>query len=186
MTPPTRSTALTFSLVAEKTCPPYIAKWAREIAAASLVTDVDPYLIAAIMARESMGGDALTPRGPGGVGDKGRAHGLMQLDIGAFGSVIKAILPASGRPLWTLPSCNVLVGALHLKHALYVFQGEEAPAVAAYNCGEGRVRSALMQLPPGTHVDVRLQCLDSLTTGKDYVTDVLRRRAQMLPPEPVI
>jgi len=83
-----------------------VARYAPEILNAAKRFDVDPWVLAIIMYRESLGGEALTPKGPTGTGDfiprkpgnlyykhadpstglppdgKGWGRGLMQIDYG--------------------------------------------------------------------------------------------------------
>lgn len=154
--------ACDFLTIAERLLPPRIARWRRELAAASLATGVDPVLLAAIMDRETNGGDAkgYEPRGsPAGTGDGGHGRGLMQIDDRAHAAF------CSG-DLWRRSDFNVLYGAHVLKEALYAFSGRELPALCAYNAGAVRVRRAM-----GAG-----RTPDSVTTGGDYGTDVLSRR----------
>jgi soluble lytic murein transglycosylase-like protein len=50
-------------------------------------------------------------------------------------------------------------------------------AIAAYNAGLTRVRDALHGVDE-TNTVARMAAVDSVTTGKDYSSDVLRRMAQ--------
>lgn len=49
--------------------PNRVLRYGSEASAASAATGVDVYLILAVMDRESLGGDALSPQGPHGTGD---------------------------------------------------------------------------------------------------------------------
>lgn len=64
---------------------------------------VSPLLIASILHNESAFGDALSPRGPGGTGDAGHGHGLMQIDDRTWGDWLSQYD-------WTDPYTNVLKG----------------------------------------------------------------------------
>jgi hypothetical protein len=57
-----------------------LAQWAVEIHFAAALYRLDPLVLAAIVERESRGGEALSPPGPAGVGDGGHGRGLMQID----------------------------------------------------------------------------------------------------------
>jgi soluble lytic murein transglycosylase-like protein len=155
---------------------------------------IDPFILAAIMERESDSGQGLTPRGPGGTGDfkprpwknppmpadgKGWALGLMQLDR----AVHQAWADAND---WAEPSVNINKGAEVLKSVIAYMIPRVPPAIAvragiaAYNAGQGRVATAI----------ATGELLDSVTTGGNYSTDVLARaasyRARLPPPRPVV
>ena len=51
------------------------------IEAASNIYGIPPQYIAGMIWQESRAGMILSPKGPGGTGDRGYAHGLMQIDI---------------------------------------------------------------------------------------------------------
>lgn len=154
--------------------PVRISRWSSYIELAGKAFAVDPFIIAAVMDRESLGGEALTPKGAAGVGDKGHGRGLMQIDDRYHSSFIAAKAP-DGTPLWTKPLWSVLYGAQILAHNFYIFDGDIAAAIAAYNAGARRVRTAITALGES---EARLKTLDSLTAGGNYVTDVLERRRE--------
>ena len=140
-------------------------------------------LIGGLASRESRWGLALTPRGPSGTGDKmprgpnpsvrsgplpsdgGFGRGLMQIDYDAF--------PFARTGVWQDPGQNIRFGCKVLTDYRKFLQSkthlEGRPllqaAVAAYNCGPGRVLIALQK-----QLDV-----DFYTAGRDYSKDVLNR-----------
>ena len=134
---------------------------------------ISPFLIVAFMERESRSGEALTPRGPGGKGDAGHGHGLMQIDDRSFGPWIAA------NPWWD-PRVNITKGARVLRdkvrffllsprdpadpRPLDAFRARRA-GIAAYNAGEGNVIAALR----------RGESPDAPTHSGSYSEDVLRR-----------
>ncbi len=146
--------------------PKRLSRWSSEVAAASAATGVDPFLLFAVMDRESLGGEALKPPNAGGVGDKGHGRGLMQVDDRAHPDWCRS---AS----WFNAGVNILKGAQILAHAQAAFRASDgpAPAIAAYNAGEARVRRLITHLTR----PVQAAALDPYTTGGDYVSDVLRR-----------
>jgi hypothetical protein len=162
---------------------------------------LDPYLIFALGDRESLWGDALSPRGPAGTGDSGHGHGLMQIDDGSFG-------PWLVSNDWTNPYVNVKKGAKILKAKLAFFTGRSA--AKGLTDGQYVTLSAAAAerrgVPPGKYPDPRPltgkalweaaiaayntgegNVLMSLVAGKpaqfttakgDYVADVSNRGAQ--------
>ncbi len=159
--------------------PDRLARWAPQFVAAELCYGVDAATMAAIVDRESLGGEALTPASPGGVGDHGRGHGLGQIDDRAHMSFVDARFD-DGVSLWSDPTFNILYGARLLRRNLDILGGQYDAAVAAYNCGAGAVRKALKLLEAEPNPIARRSALDGLCTGKDYVTDVLTRREKFL------
>lgn len=119
--------------------PVQVRKWAPEILNAAQRYDVDPWVLAIIMYRESLGGDALTPKGPAGTGDsiprepgnlyykyadpttglppdgKGWGRGLMQIDYGVHIDWFK-----SGAN-WQDPQTNINKGAEVFREKLRFF-----------------------------------------------------------------
>jgi soluble lytic murein transglycosylase-like protein len=136
---------------------------------------VDVSLILAIMDRESNCGETLTPKGAAGVGDGGHGRGLMQIDDRAHPDLIALKLP-DGSLAWENGPWNIKTGTLLLLAEIKAFTGDEDCAVAAYNAGRHAVRRRLAELAiPRDPTKIR-SALDEITTGKDYVTDVMRRR----------
>lgn len=170
------------------TLPKRIAQWWGILQPIALHHEVDPLLLAALMDRESLGGYSLTPSGPDGVGDNGHGRGLMQIDDRAHPIFCNQLMP-DGTPRWADAKSNIEYGAIVFADGLRLFS-LEPEAVAAYNAGPGAVRRALdgisnpaigRPLP----IETRILALDAITTGKDYVSDVLRRREMFkLPPQP--
>lgn len=161
-------------LAVSMTLPDRLARWAPQLVAAELCYGVDPLLLAAIVDRESLGGDALKPKGPTGVGDSGHGRGLGQIDDRSHPSFLAATFDG-GPPLWQDAAFNLLYAAKLLRKNLDRF-GDEAAAIAAYNCGPGNVRAALARLPVGASAAERLAAVDKRTANGNYASDVLRRR----------
>lgn len=141
---------------------PYRAwRWRNEVQDVANQTGLDPYLIWAIMDRESLCGDALFPKGsPQGVGDGGHGRGLMQIDDryhSDFCSDIK---------LWGDAYQNILYGATLLQTYIRTFKGDRAKGIASYNAGPTKVRKSGFST---------IGDLDTLTTGGNYVSDVGQR-----------
>ncbi|GEL75439.1 transglycosylase SLT domain-containing protein [Myxococcus virescens] len=155
--------------------PSRLSRWLPTVEPIAALYDLDPLLVFAVMDRESLGGDALTPKGPSGTGDHGHGRGLMQIDDRAHKSFAGAV-DDLGRPLWQDPAVNVMYGCRLLRRLIDSMDGWEAGALAAYNAGLGRVRSALARLPPDATDAQRLAAVDGVTTGRDYASNVLSRR----------
>src|SRR5438128_377241 len=131
-------------LVADTAVPARLARYAREIGAASLLTGVDPLLIAAVLDRETLGGTApqLDRSGPAGRGDNGHGHGLMQIDDRSHASFLAATSGWTGRPLWAMAEFNITYAAMGLRALIDTWRGDELRAVAAYNAGSDALRRA--------------------------------------------
>ena len=145
---------------------------------------LDPYLVAAIMDRESLCGLALRPEGPGGTGDGTHGRGLMQIDDRAFPEFCTTLMP-DGTPLWADPLANIEQACAILAKSRPRFVFAKAPSVAmvaAYNCGAGRVIHALLHLTQPTTAEAELAELDQLCTHGDYCSDVIRRIGQFKAP----
>lgn len=143
--------------------PARLKRWELHFRVAGCEWELDPLLLAAVCDRESLGGDALTPRAFFGTGDYEHGRGLMQVDDRAHTIWVQ-------RSEWRDPLTNIRKGAEILAGELQRFKqgGAQAPtrcALAAYNCGSGAVRKAL---EAGKDVDF-------YTTKADYSADVLRR-----------
>jgi hypothetical protein len=172
-----------FIEAAPRCLPPRLARWAPHMLSASLGTlaeafPVDVWTLAAVCDRESLGGDALKPRGPMGKGDGNMGFGLMQVDVRFHEAFLSARFGRAGLHLWKHPSFAFMYGAHLLAENLTVFAGELAPAVASYNASMTRVRAALLGLPAVATEAQRLAAVDSVTTGGNYASDVLARRAR--------
>ncbi len=153
------------------------------VAGAVAQPGLQPALIGGLASRESRWGLALSPRGPGGTGDKvprapkpplrpgslpsdgGFGRGLMQIDFDAFDF-------AHGDQ-WKDPGKNIQFGCQVLADYRRFIQSKThlegrallQAAVASYNCGPGRVLTALQK-----QIDV-----DFYTAGRNYSRDVLNR-----------
>jgi soluble lytic murein transglycosylase-like protein len=149
---------------------------------AGLRHTVDPLLLAAIMDRESRGGEALIPSGPTGTGDHGFGLGLMQIDR-RFHADFVAKKSGHGVPLWSIPQWNINYAAGLLADDLHAFGGEEIQAVAAYNAGRARVKQVSLRVPRPYDKAILLAMVDTVTTNK-YAAWVLKRRQDFATPPP--
>jgi len=146
--------------------PKRLAPFVEAFEKVSLICQVDKFIIAAICDRESGGGVYLIPRGPGGKGDKGFGHGLMQIDSRYHAKWIQ-------KTAWWEPEENILYGARLLRENLDYFKGDEFPAIAAYNCSRAKVANFVNMC--WTDINVRNVLIDRLTTNDNYASDVLER-----------
>jgi len=158
------------------TLPPRLSRWAKELLGASICYGVDPLILAAIMDRESQGGDALKPPGAGGFGDGGHGRGLMQIDDRSHTDFVSCRFGRNGL-LWQDPAFNVLYAAKLLRKNLDACGGKYPPAIAGYNASMQRVMGILLN----SVGDASIEQLDALTTGGNYVTDVLAKRLAFSP-----
>ena len=112
-------------------------------------------LLLAIASRESNMGLSLDENW---AGDNGNGIGIMQIDR-RYHPEFTSNHAGSDHP------ANIDYGARFLSELIRQFDGQLQPAVAAYNAGASRVRSAISSdLHP-----------DAVTTGRDYSSDVLNR-----------
>lgn len=155
--------------------PPRLERWRELAVAVGSIYKLDPALLLAIMDRESRGGDALKPPGPGGTGDAGHGRGLMQIDDRSHTGFLGA-KDWAGRMLWQQPAFNVLYAASLLRTNLDALGGDMPAAVASYNCGLGSVKRALAKMAPNATPAQRIHVLDSYTANRNYVSDVLAKR----------
>lgn len=144
--------------------------------AVGAVTGLDPFLLLAVMYRESRCGDALKPPGPAGTGDAGHGRGLMQIDDRTHGSFLAA-QDWRGVSLWKQPEFILLYAAKLLRSNLDALSGDMAGALCAYNAGLGNARKALVGVPADADLPERVKALDAYTANHDYVSDVLAHRA---------
>lgn len=164
----------------ELALPIRLVRWRLQFESAAQLCAVDAATLAAICDRESRGGDALSPRGPGGTGDGGRGHGLMQVDSRYHPTFIAAVGP-DGAHLWKQPNWNILYGATLLRMNLDRLEQYYPAAIAAYNASLARVRRALDSVAMLAPEDPwRIKALDSVTTGGNYVSNVLASRAAFI------
>lgn len=130
---------------------------------------ISPQLIFAIGEQESRWGQALSPAGPGGTGDGGHGHGIMQIDDRSFGDWLLT-------NNWTDPYTNVKKGVKILKSKRSYLASRvpaallEEATIAAYNTGEGRVAKSVAA---GLHPD-------ATTAGGAYSANVYRRIAALV------
>lgn len=160
-----------------KRLPPRLARWSNQLLAAEMCYGIDPFLLAAIMDRETNGGTApqLSEPGPKGTGDHGFGHGLFQIDKRSHKRFIDACF-YDNTPVWADPAFNTLYATRLLRSNLIQLGGDALAAVAAFNCGVGRIRGLARSLVGKSEAE-RISAYDPFTTGRDYVSDVTRRRA---------
>lgn len=165
----------------EAALPGRISRWLPQLISAELCFQVPVPLMAAIIDRESLGGDALKPRGPSGYGDGGHGHGLGQIDDRSHIRFIDARF-WDGVRLWQEPAFNILYAARLMRANLVASRGDFPLAIAAYNCGLTRARSALeSKRDLITSETARIAALDAVTAGGSYVSDVLARQKKFTP-----
>jgi hypothetical protein len=163
--------------------PERLSRWLPQLIAAELIFDVPVPLMAAIIDRESLGGDALRPKGPSGYGDRGHGHGLGQIDDRSHGGFLGARF-WDGVRLWAEPTFNILYAARLMRSNLTASRGDFHLSIAAYNCGLTKARWELeKQHGAITDEESRIAVLDSATAGGNYVSDVLSRWKKFTPPE---
>lgn len=158
--------------------PRRLQKWWDLAQAAGHLHGVDACLILAIIDRESLGGEALRPRGEAGVGDAGNGLGLMQIDKRHHREFCSETM-VDGSPAWANAWRNIDYGTRFLRGLLEHFTRRpylEMCAVAAYNADVHAVDAALMELTEPATEFHQLRAVDSVTTGKNYASDVLARR----------
>lgn len=151
------------------------AKYSDTVLKVASEEQVSPFLIVAIMERESHSGDALTPTGPTGTGDSGHGRGLMQLDDRTKGGTFHGAVIADGR--WQDPYWNMKAAVVdHIKPDQSYFTGKGLTGdallratVAAYNTGAGNVWKSIQAG----------KSPDTTTAGGDYSADVLSRLASI-------
>ena len=122
-------------------------------------TGLPPALLAAVASRESRCGNVLDPND--GTGDDGNAFGIMQVDKRSH--TIKG-KPDPKSQEHIQQASEILQGFLNTIVARFPAQPPERQlqaAVAAYNCGPGKVASP--------------DAADASTTGHDYSNDVWER-----------
>lgn len=77
-----------------------------------------------------------------------------------------------GTLAWQDGPRNIDEGTRKLHNLIDLFDGEEGLAAAAYNAGPARVREAIAP----ADARGRLDAADTVTTGRNYASDVLMRR----------
>jgi LysM repeat protein len=135
-----------------------------------------PALLAAIAVRESACGLDLDENG---LGDNGHGHGIMQIDDRSFGGLFDERYPR----FWIDPMWNIAAAAAILDAKWQYLQKHTAledreltwAAVAAYNCGEGRMGNLAPQLAErSVDNDDFWQIVDTYTANHDYAKQVWR------------
>lgn len=163
--------------------PERLSRWLPQFICAELCFAVEVPLMAAIIDRESLGGEALRPKGPSGYGDSGHGHGLGQIDDRTHGGFLSARF-WDGVRLWADPTFNILFAARLMRSNIDATQGDLPLAIAAYNCGLKRARWELAEKKEAVTTEAsRIAVLDSITSNQNYVTDVLRRMKEYTPKE---
>lgn len=181
-TGPTAATACLQPELSQARLPAVMVQYVPALQAAANAYQLDPFLLAAIMWRETRAGQApgLEPAGPAGLGDDGHGHGLMQIDDRSHAQFCGLLL-SDGTYAWTHADLNIMEGARILRvEGFDVLEQDMPAAVCSYNAGAGAARRALSTLPPGASYAQRVAALDSVTTGHNYVSDVLATRQDYL------
>ncbi|CAN9510549.1 unnamed protein product [Ophioblennius macclurei] len=135
-----------------------MGKYKTKISSVGKKHGIDPALIAGIISRESRAGNVLKD----GWGDGGNAWGLMQVDINPNGGGHTAE-GAWDSEEHLSQATGILVrfiGRIAAKFPNWNDEMKLKGGIAAYNCGDGRVRS---------------ENVDEHTTGDDYSNDVVAR-----------
>ena len=153
--------------------PERVARWLPQARAASFCYGVDPLLLLAICDRESNGRHAVVS-GDGGMG-------LYQVTKKYHPSFCDAVFGPTGEPLVFDPAFNTLYAAKLFSHHVAMFAGTKVDpslvAIAAHNASLKRIRAALATVAdPNIKADA-MEALDSVTTGGNYVTDVIGRQS---------
>lgn len=145
--------------------PDPIERWKKRIAAAALGNDVDPVVLAAIMAQESSGD-------PNVIGFDKHGHGLFQVDDRSHPTFATACWGRTKQRLVYRPGMNAEYAAELLAENLAYFKGDLWPAVAAFNAGPDPVRAALAKLGAGAAPVARFSAANSVTHKGEYLTRV--------------
>jgi soluble lytic murein transglycosylase-like protein len=156
--------------------PSYLKQWVSLCLEMGAASGVDGILLLAIMDRESCGGDVLKPHGPAGTGDNGNGLGLMQIDKRFHPDFAQRLMP-DGSLAWQNPRENILYAARFL-FGLINRLGNEDLGVCAYNGGEGMVREIIRKLGPSATETEQFVAANKATTGGDYGSAVMLRRAK--------
>ena len=152
---------------------PRILTWRDAIYSAAKRYDHDPAVIAAIISRETNGRNL--------VGDKGHGHGPMQIDDRSFPAWCREWVAAGKDARKGIEKgADVLAEKRavlsRLVPALLLADKDIAlrASLAAYNCGEGNVKTILLA-NRGVPAAKMHSIIDLRTHGKDYSRDVLTR-----------
>lgn len=139
-----------------------VLKFKDAILTAAAASRVRPAAVAGILSRETRGLPAYF------IGDHGHGHGPMQIDDRSFPAICQEY--RAGKKT---NEEMISFGAQVLRQkAMFLRQNPRVPhtileqaAIAAYNCGEGRVQRIILS---GKNID-------SATTGGNYSADILER-----------
>jgi len=113
----------------------------------------------------------------------GWGRGLMQIDYAdPDNAEFLAWLLPHGTPAWQDATENIDFGTRKLAKLIQVFNGNEGLAASAYNAGVPAVSRATMGLTLPAKPETLQRAADSVTTNKDYGSDVLARRTLFFPP----
>ena len=148
-------------------------RWRYEIQQAADFHGFEPALVAAIMDRESLGGEALNPPTRLGVGDFTHGKGLMQIDDRSHAQFCESI------ETWGNALLNVMKGCEVMSWARGLCKGHLPGIPAIYNAGWARQHNGvttpwIRELYAANPTPEPIS-LDKYTTGNDYCTDVLSR-----------
>lgn len=150
--------------------------WGAFFVASGKKHGIDPALLAAIAWRESKGNQHAQ-------GSDGHGRGLMQIDDRYHPKFCSTLLE-DGHMAWEDPASSVDYAAAFLAGLMQDFLCEPRLApfadllgVAAYNAGHKRVSDAVEHLTDPLADEAVIRAADSVTTGKEYVTYVMARRA---------
>src|SRR6266481_3739956 len=154
--------------------PARISRWSNQLLAAEQCTGFSAEMLAAIMERETLGGESmlLRPRGAAGIGDHGHGYGLFQIDDRSHASFISAT-DGFGRALWSRADMNCLYAAIHLSKLMELFSDIEM-VLCAWNAGQGRAIEALSRFKSG-RFSTKTAALDAVTDNGDYVSIVMKQ-----------
>lgn len=128
------------------------------------------------LTRRKLSDEQLVPELCVPIDGMGFGRGLMQIDYSDPSN--RPFLLArieGGMPAWQSGPDNIAAGAAKLGKLLRIFDGDEHMAAAAYNAGPAAVRRALLSVTQPSTADKRRAAADSVTTGKNYASDVMGR-----------
>ncbi|XP_029951083.1 lysozyme g-like [Salarias fasciatus] len=133
-------------------------KYKAKISSVGKKYGIDPALIAAIISRETRAGNVLKD----GWGDNGNAWGLMQVDISPTGGghTAQGGWDSEEHLCQATQILVDFIGRIAKKFPSWSSEMKLKGGIAAYNAGDGRVRS---------------EDVDASTTGRDYSNDVVAR-----------
>jgi soluble lytic murein transglycosylase-like protein len=147
--------------------PKHAKQYAGAIERAATAHGLEPLLLAAVLEQESDFGEGLTPKGPGGKGDKGHGHGVGQIDDRSWGAWLAT-------HAWWDFETNATKSAEILAAGLRTFNGNFRAGVSAYNAGAGAVRRALK-----AGKDAGTVTTHSAKTKESYPDGIARRLARL-------